>query len=204
MAARPTWIAQRRTLVNADPRLVRLEIVTLEKADFVGCHHRRPGRYRQIHGCFQISLLLRPAGALHLQIKALREQPPPVGQPKPRLVRLTIQQSPPQLTLAATGQRDQTIGISSQPGMIDQRNAPLLAFKIAATHQPGQVMVTGQVLTQQYQPRGFLAAPYPHFRADDRLDSHPKRGLVELDEGKQIAHIGHCHGWHASFGHSLD
>ena len=204
MAARPTWIAQRRTLVNADPRLVRLEIVTLEKADFVGCYHRRPGRRRQVYRRFEIGVLLRSAGALHFEVKTIREQRPPVDQPGAGLVELVVQQSPPHFALATAGQRDQTIGISSQPGMIDQWNAPLLTFKIATAHQPGQVMVTGQVLTQQHQPRGFLAAPYPHFRADDRLDSHPKRGLVELDEGKQIAHIGHCHGRHASFGHSLD
>jgi len=114
-----------------NPRLVRLEIVTLEKADFVGCYHRRPGRRRQVYRRFEIGVLLRSAGALHFEVKTIREQRPPVGQPGAGLVELVVQQSPPHFALATAGQRDQTIGISSQPGMIDQWNAPLLTFKIA-------------------------------------------------------------------------
>ena len=204
VAARPTRIVQGRAVVDAHPRLVRLEILALEKAHLVGRHHRRPGRRRQIHDRLQILLLLGPASALHFQIEPVREQLPPIRQPGLGLVEPVVEQRLPQFALAAAGQGDQALGIAAQPGVIEHWHAALLAFEIAAAHQPGQMAITGQILAQQHQPGRLALPPHPDLDPRDGLDPGPERGLVELDQGEQVAHVGHRHGRHPGGGDLLD
>ena len=190
--------------MDAYPSLVRLEILALEKTNLVGRHHRRSGRRRQIQDRFEIFFLLGSPGALQLQIKAFREQLPPLGQPVSGLLRPVVQQRLTQLALTTAGQGDQTLGVTGQPAVVDHRHAALLAFEITTANQPGQVAIAGQVLAQQHQPRRVVTPSHPYFHADDRFDSSAERGLVELDQRKQVAHVGDRHGRHPGGGHLLD
>ena len=204
VAAGPARVVQGRAIVNAHPCFVGLEILALEKTDLIGSDHRRPGDRRQIHDRFQIRLFLGSAGALHFQIEPIREQFAPVRQPGLGLVQPVIQQRPPQFALAAPGQGNQSFRAAAQPGIVEHRHAPLLAFLIAATDQPGQVAIAGQVLTQKHQPGRFTLALYPNLDPGDRFDPGPQRGLVEFDQSKQVAHVGHCDRRHSGSSDLLD
>ncbi len=74
-----TGIVQRPPLADADPGLVGLEVLRLQKVHVVGGHHRQPHVRRQRHTQVQAILVARAAGALQFQVVAVRVEIAPVG-----------------------------------------------------------------------------------------------------------------------------
>jgi hypothetical protein len=61
---RPIGIAEYPALTDADTRFVRLKVVALKKADFVGRNKRHTLSTGKLHSAFQIRDLARPAQPL--------------------------------------------------------------------------------------------------------------------------------------------
>lgn len=64
-------IGEQRAVVDADARLVRLEVGARQKSDVVGRERRHAARVRQVQRSLGVGLFSRPAGTLHLDIKPI-------------------------------------------------------------------------------------------------------------------------------------
>ena len=62
--ALPARVVEGSALLYADPGLVRLEVVRVQKADIVGGDHRQPAPGRKLQGISEVPFLIGPAGAL--------------------------------------------------------------------------------------------------------------------------------------------
>ena len=78
-------------------------------------------------------------------------------------------------------------------------------MQITATDQPRQIQITDFALAQQCQAQrriAIAAVCEPQINTHQRLDACRQRGLVELDQRKQIGLVRQRHGRHAGLGHS--
>mgnify|MGYP000903462387 CR=1 FL=1 len=80
VAARTLRVGQHASGMDADARLMRLEILACQEAHIVRRHHRQIQSRRQIECLGEEDFLLRPLGAHDLEIEAIREAcTPPLG-----------------------------------------------------------------------------------------------------------------------------
>ena len=71
--AHPALVAQNFALRNTHPRFMRFIIVFEQKLHWVGGHHRQVQTRRQAHRARHLHSVFRPACALQLQVKTVRE-----------------------------------------------------------------------------------------------------------------------------------
>ncbi len=83
--ARSPGIIQQTAAVDADPHLMCVEILGLQKTYIVGGHQGYAGTPGQIHGAGEIDRLIRMADAAQLKIIAIAEQRCSRVQERPRL-----------------------------------------------------------------------------------------------------------------------
>ena len=108
VVARSRGIGEQRALVDAHPRLVRLEIITREKAHIVGGDdgQRRIDRKRDGRG--HQRLLFVTTGTGHFEVVTIWEQRLPELEQGSRLGRLSLLQGSPNIALASARERNQT------------------------------------------------------------------------------------------------
>ena len=157
-------------------------------------HHGQLQARGQLHGGGHVRLVVAAAGALQLQVEAVRKQLGQLERRIARLLRLPLQQRLPDRPRLRTRQQDQPVGQLGQPGPAHHRLRLDHALRPRAGQQLGQVQVALVVDHQQQHAAGRVllrVAPLQqHLGTDQRLDAGAARGLVELDGAKQVAEIG--------------
>ncbi len=194
--------------MDAHPRLVRLEVILLQKAHVIGGHHRQAATSGDRDRGRDIRLVFRPPDALQLDVEAIWKQLEPEVQRTVDLALARVDDRTPHVPLSRARERDQAFqGVGRQPAAIDSRNAALLTLLVGAAHEASDVAIASRGLAQQRDPGGLLPLSglvNEQIHADDRLDALPECLAVELDHGEQIALIRHGHRGHARRGHRLD
>ena len=206
----PARIAQDLALGNAHARLVGLEVFGGRELHRMGRDHRQAEPGRQLHRGHHVRLVLGPAGALQLDVEAMREQRRQLQRDLGRALGLALQQRRAQRTGLRAGEQDQSALQLLQPGQLAGR----LRLAAADVLGPGpgqklrQVQVAFLVLHQQQHAgqRARLAAEAfeEDLRAEQRLDALGARFLVELDAAEQVVQVGDRQRRLAVGGRSLD
>ena len=115
---RAPGIVEHSAAGDADPRLVRLEILRGQKPHIVDRHQRRRRGARQQAGRLQMRLLPRSTAAADAQIEAIAEHRAPVVQQPLRAVDVGQRQTPCQLGLPSA-QCDQSLRrVAVEPGTL--------------------------------------------------------------------------------------
>ena len=207
VAARTRGVGEQRAFLDADPRLVRLEIVARHEAHVVGRDDRHAARHREPELAGDAFLVAGAPGALQLEVEPVVEQREPRLERAPGLVVAPREQRPAHVAFTSARQGDESgrrVGI--EPSALQSRAVTALAFEIRPGHEPGEVEVASRVLAQQYEaarlgPLALLA--HQRIDAHQRLQPARLRRTVELDEGEQVALVGHGHGRHAHARHGI-
>ena len=193
-AAHPLRVAQQLALGDADPGLVRLEVLGLEELHRVRGHHRQSAGRRQPHGGAHVGLVRGAAGALQLQVEAAREQLGEVRGDRGCAPLVARQQRLPDGAGVGAGQRDQAVGVCGQHRPAHPGLRALRVVRPRLRQDLAQVVVAAQVLHQHQQPRRLLVAElgqrlHHQVAAEDRLDPLAAAGLVELDGAEQVVQV---------------
>ena len=194
-AAHAARVAQNFAFGNAHARLVRLVVFAGRELHRVRGDHRQLQAGGELHGGNHVRLVLGAAGALQLDVEAVREQ---AGQPQGQFGRalfLPLQQGLAERAGLRARQGDQAARELLDPFELAGR------LRLAAAHvlrpgpreQLGQVQVALGALHQQHdagERAGLLAQPVDeHFGADDGLDALAAALLVELDRPEQVVQV---------------
>ncbi len=192
-AADAARVRQHLAFGDADPGLVRLVVVRGQELDRMRRDDRQPQRIRELHGRGDMRLVVRQAGALQLQIEALRKDR--VDAPRDRLGprQVAAQQRLPDRAVLGPGQHDQPLVQLDQPRPLQPGLAALRVVQPAARQQLAEVVVALAVLRQHDDPARRALADVglePEVGADDRLHAGAPRGTVELDRTEQVRQVG--------------
>jgi len=204
---RTAGVVEPMAAVNADARLVGLELVPCEEAHVIGRDQRGRQAVDQREDARDVRLLVRAADTLDLEIEAVAEQGLPAFEQCLCLAPAAGQQRPPDVAARGAGQCDQSRGRSGiEPLAREQRAAAPLPLEVAARHQTGEVAKPREILGDQRQQdrlRALAAAVDPEVRSDQGLHALLLRLAVELHHRKEIAVVGQGHGRHAGRGYRL-
>ena len=96
-----------------------------------------------------VALLPRASGALQLQIEAVREATLPFRQGCAGIGLPAVQQRLADVALATTGQRDNTLRVLFDPGLLHTRPAQILTLLVSARQQQHQIPIARLILGQQ-------------------------------------------------------
>ena len=138
-------------------------------------------------------LVHRRAGALQLDVEALREERGQALRGLARAPRVLREQRLPHRPVLGARQRDQAAAELREPVPLQPGLVALHVGKPRARQQLAQVQVPGAVLHQQQQAAGRLLARgrlEPHVGTDHRLHACLARGRIELDRAEEIAQVG--------------
>ena len=208
VAAHPRRIGEQRAVVDADPRLVRFELLGAQEAHVVGRHDRHCAPRGEPQRAGDVGFLEGPAEALQLEVEALGEQLLPARQRRVRLRLVAVDQGAADLAFERARQRDQSVDARpGEPLAPHARNAAFLPFEPGAADEPRQVAVAVVVLAQQRQAcRLAPLAVLTHQQIDphDRLDAALERLAIELHHREQVVVVGHRDGRHAGSSHGSD
>ncbi|MNO75897.1 hypothetical protein D3C76_669600 [compost metagenome] len=152
-------------------------------------------------------LVVDPAGALHLQVKALGEHRLPFGEQGVGAGRIALQQGAADLPFLGAGQGDQAFGGLLHPLALDDDLAVALAVAPAAGDHFGEIAVAPRVHRQQghaAERTVLVGAGEPDVGTADRLHTGAHGGLVELHQRAHVALVGDRHRRHPCSGHGLD
>ena len=207
VASLPARVVEHPALLDANPRLVGLEVVLLQEAHVVACHHRRAGvggQFRRIH---REPILFRTPGAHDFEIDPGGEGGAPIGQPV-RRGRILLSHRLADVAVASEQDdqpfrrpEDRLAGGPAVPGAL--RVAVVSAAGVGARHQPQQVAVALRASGQQHAAVGAAGVFVFPVHADDRLDAVLATGGVELHQAEQVAAVGERHRRHAQRGGAL-
>ena len=118
VAALAPRIVQCPPLLNANPGLMRLVVLPIQKTNLVGGDHRQTRIAGKLQRGAQVSLLIGPSGALQLDVEPLRETTrPPLGGAA-RSGCITAQQRKSDLPAPRTGERNQSFGVVRNPAPV--------------------------------------------------------------------------------------
>lgn len=196
---RAARVVQGAAVVDADPRLVGLEVLGIEKPHVVGRYHRRALAGGQFDAMLDVFGFVLASGADQFQVIAIAEDLEPTVEQFFRLVPATGEERAGHVAVPAAREGDQALRRLPDPSRFHLRHAQVLAFQVGAGDEPGQVQVTGPILDQHQQAVGFVGVvpvADPQVRAGDGLDAGRDGGLVEAHQAKQIALIGNRDGGH--------
>ena len=148
--------------------------------------------------------LLLECVRLHLQIKAVPEDVLELLRLAPRFVHVAAADGPGHRASHAGGQRDDAFVALAEELLVDAR-VVIEPFGKRLGGEVAQVSITGVVHGQQHQVVAdalFLALPAlgagdVGLEADDRLDAVLLGLLVEVDDAKHVAVVGHRDRLHA-------
>ncbi|GIX22595.1 MAG: hypothetical protein KatS3mg121_1378 [Gammaproteobacteria bacterium] len=204
--ARPARIVEGAPLVDADPDLVRLEIVGAQETHVVGGDQRHAVARRQRTQRGDVVLFVLAADALHLEIEAVLEHRQMARHHRLGQCLVLGDEGVSEFALHAAGQGDQAVARLLQPLEAQLGPPALLALTVGAGEQHGELPVAFAVSAQQAQAMrapGRLALD-PDVGPDQRLDAGGQRRAVELHQGEQIAFVGEGDRRHAGIAHGGD
>ncbi len=200
--ARATLVVDHPARGDADARLVRLEVLALEKAHIVARHHRQAAVPGKGDGGLEVRFVVGAAAAGDLEIAAVGKMTLPPSRGFARAIELAAEQGHADAAMTP-GQGDQAAAGLLQPLPPQLRPAAPLALVVGARDEAGQIAIAGLVLHQQGDALRALAfRPFlqPDVGADHRLDAGGFGELVELDHREQVVLIGDGQGRQAQFG----
>ena len=197
-AAHALGVAQDFAVGNADARLVRLKVIRLGELDRVRGDHRQLHAGGQLHGGHHLRLVLGAAGALQLQVKAMRKD---AGHLQCHIVGtggVALHQCLPDRPGLGAGECNQAFVQFFEPGQLD--HGQLLAtggehvLRVSAGNQLGNIQVALLVLHQQHHAgdgQRVAAQAFEHdFGTQDGFDALGARLFVKLQGPKQVGNVG--------------
>jgi hypothetical protein len=150
--AGPRRVGQQRAVVDADARLVRLEIRGREEPHVVGRHHRHGVALGELHRGAHQRFVASAAEPRHFEVVAIIEHAQPMLEQPIRLAGLAAGQGAADVAGPAAGQRDQARSARRvEPVAREHRFAALLPLEEGARHESRQVLVAGFVHAEQRQ-----------------------------------------------------
>ena len=198
------FIGERGFGLNRQQRLVGGGVGLFDVVPVVGRHHAdaeflRPGLQNGV-----VLLLLGQAVVLNLDEVVVSEQLAVPQQPRPRVVLAPLHQQLLHFGAQAAGKGDDAFVVLLKQLVVDARLV-VVALGVAAAAQAAEVLVALEVAGEQRQVKDALfpvlsaAAVSPgaeaghHIRlvADDRLDPHPRRVVIEMHRPVHVAVVGH-------------
>jgi hypothetical protein len=209
-------VAQDLALGDAHARLVRLVVHGRGELHRMRGHHGQLQARGQLHRGHDVGLVVGPAGALQLQVEAVRKAVGQLQRQFARARRVALQQRLSHGPGLGARQQDQAAGQLAQPGPAHHGLRSGGALRPGAREQFGQVQVALAVLRQQQHAReggGGRGRPagrvgdgrlQQHLGAQNRLDARATRGLVELDAAEQVVQVRDGQGWLAGAGRGGD
>jgi len=199
----PPGVAQNLAFGDAHARLVGLKIVGRQKLHRVRGHQRQLQLAGQRHGGAQVAFVVGTAGALHLEVEALRKGAGQLLRQRGGGGLITGQQRLPHRPGGGAAEHDQALVVLAQPVPAQHGLVALHRAAPSQRQQLAQVQVAGLVLRQQQQARpggrpslrggtrGRGAQPLQqHLGPEDGLHPDAARRLVELDGPKQVVEVG--------------
>ena len=207
VAAGATGVGELHALVDADPRLVGVEIVGREEAHIVGRDQRHPLGGGERHGGGEQRLLALATDARDLEVVAVAETLAPEREVPRRVGGLAERQRAADIAVGAAGQRDQPADpLGVQPIALDERQVALATVDVGPADERREVAVAALIHAQQRDTArlGALAAlGHQQVDADDGLHAARHGIAVELHHREQVHLIGDRHRRHAGLGHRL-
>src|SRR5207253_6421182 len=191
ITAHPAGVGEERAVVDADARLVRLELPGLEEAHVVGGHHQRAAPGGERHRAGDVGLLEGLAEALQLEMEAPGEERLPRIERALGVALARGNERPTDVALGGAGEADEALeGVRREPAALDARRAALLSFEVGAAHEAREIPVTGRRLTQQRHSRRRLPR-LARLRdlqvdSDDRLETGLERRAIEFHHREEI------------------
>ena len=134
--------------MNGYADFMSVKILTADKADIIGRHHRQGFLCRQLYRSMQIAFLILAAGADKLQIKAVREMGLPEFQRLLHQDIITAQQKFTHIPFTSAGENNQPFFVINQPVALNGRPLSTIAFLIGFGDKQGQVLITGIIACQ--------------------------------------------------------
>ena len=188
--AHPLGVAQNLAIGNTHTCLVRFKVVRLGELDGVRRHHRQHHAGGQLHRGNHMGLVIGAAGALHLQVKAVREH---AGQLHGSLVGacgVALHQRLAHRTSLCTGQANESFVQFLEPGHLDHGLVLHHVLGKGAGNQLRDVQIPLLVLHQhddtRHSRRVGPQAFNDEFRPDQGFDAFAATLFVELDGTKQV------------------
>jgi hypothetical protein len=157
-------------------------------------HHRQFQAGSKPNRALDVVLGMGMAGALQLDIEALREKPRPFPCQLLRLRRVIGKERMADIAEVRTRQRNQSFGAGlAEPLLIDFRPSAVLIVAVGARQPVAKPQVTRGGGAQQQRPEWLVAVGFvadPDVATDDRLESLAARRLVELHHAEDVGQIG--------------
>ena len=157
VAARPARITENAAVVNADARLVRLEVVRRKKAYVVGRDDWTAVSLSQIDGRVHPGVFTGTSGARHFEIEAVTEALKPVPDARVGDVLMARIQRLYDIAITSTAECDQSVGTTVEPVAVDDRSIVSLALGEAARDEFREIEIAGLVLSEEREPRRRFA-----------------------------------------------
>ena len=208
-ALRTALVGEHVAFGDAHARFVRAEIVGLHELDRM----RRNRRELHLRGKLKRSLDVRfngqacragrhaAAQPLQLDVVAPGKELGPLVRERLREPHVVHEQRLSDVAVVRAGERDQSFGACfGEPALEELRAAAIAVRAVSARQELAEPQVTGLALTQKEQPERLVAVGLvrdPDVTAGDRLYAARARGIVKLDQSKNVAEIGQCQRGHA-------
>ncbi len=193
VVARPARVIEHPAAGDADARFVGVEIVATQEADIVAGQQGQVVTIGEGDGGGVEGVLAVAPGTGDFQVQAIGKLAAPV-----------IEQGFGAIAAAGSEQaakrarvpcdQEQAVAIVAQPIRPDPDMIALMTFQVGAREQARQCQIAIAIPTQHGDPAALLTGVgQVQIGADDRLDAGGFGGLVELDQGEQVALIGDRH-----------
>ena len=150
--------------------------------------------------------LVVDAVVLHLEEEIVRaEDVPERCRGLPRPIRSIPAEVGGDLSLEATAEPDEAVGVSGQELLVDARLG-VETFRVPGGDELDEVVVARPIGREQHEVVGGLSGDAAaaqaasvgdvHLASEDRLDPACSRLVVERDRGEEVAVLGDCHRGH--------
>ena len=160
----------------------------------MGRHHRQLQARCQLHCSHHLGLVVGPAGALQLQVEAVRKDRSQRQRHLAGALLVALHQGLSDRPGLGSGQRDQAFAELAQPFDLAHGLRLHDILRPGARQQLAQIEVALPALHQHHHSRqrsGVLGqALHENLGADDRLDAGRAGFLVELDRAEQVVQVG--------------
>ena len=191
--ARAPRVGEQVTFGDAHARLVRAEVVAPQVLHGMRGDDRQAGLAREVHRRCDERLVVRPRGALHLEVVAAGKERGPLARVLLRTRRVALQQRLTDVAVPRAGERDQSVRAFLEPASRQFGVAPVLVGPVRARQPLAQTQVAAAIGAEQQQSERRVALGLvrdPDVAADDGLDAALARRPVELDQSEDVAEVG--------------
>ena len=200
ISSRTPGVRQHVSLLNAHPRLVRIELLAIQKPDVIGGRHGNAAGRGELERSRQVAFVVFTSCARDLHVETLGEHAPPPFQTLGGLVLAACQERNPDVSPAAARQGDHAVRVLCDPVPLDTDLTAPPAAPVSHRGQSREGLVPRNVLCQEHKScAGFLGRTlaHLHFHAHDGLHAGVQGGTVEFHHPEKVAEVGHGYRRHA-------